>query len=184
MAWSFFLLSACATEPAAAPAATAPAPAASPTRARPEGDAKTFEGTVGVTDVAFSGTESTVLTDVKANDKGALDHVVFTFEGALPGYHLAYLDSKPVHCASGEPLAVAGDAWLEVRFTPSAAHTAAGKPTLAFQELPFDFAAVRELQQVCDYEGVVTWVVGLKARNAYRVVERKDPPRLAIDIQR
>jgi hypothetical protein len=42
---------------------------------------------------------------------------------------------------------------------------------------------VKEIELSCDFEGEVSWVLGLSARKPYRVHELSDPARLVIDIQ-
>jgi hypothetical protein len=40
-----------------------------------------------------------------------------------------------------------------------------------------------QLEPTCDFEGEVSWVLGVKAPNRYRVLELKDPPRLVVDVR-
>lgn len=180
-----FLLAACAVEPAAAPAPkpgpSSPAPApASPAPA--DDEPKEFTGTTGVTDHPSTAEGTVILGEVRAMPRKTFDRAVFTFASQVPGYHVEYVDKPVIQCGSGEPVPVAGDAWLEVRFTPAAAHTAEGKPTVPFDEQPLRLDVMSEVQRICDFEGVVTWVIGVKSPNAYRVVEKQDPPRIMIDI--
>jgi len=76
------------------------------------------------------GTGSVQLSTVRAARQQGFDRVVFELAGeALPGYHPEYVDKPLIRCGSGEPTAVAGQGWLQVRFTGAVAHTQAGKPT-------------------------------------------------------
>lgn len=159
--------------------ATAPAPVTSTGAV----DGETFEGTIGIVEVARSGPVATMRL-VQATAEAGFDRVTFTFdEGAvLPGYHLEYID-KPAHdCGSGEAKLVAGEAWLEVRFYPANAHTEAGEPTIPFREQPLELPLLRELARTCDFEAVTTWVIGSAAPTAYRVQELTSPPRLLVDL--
>ena len=45
-------------------------------------------------------------------------------------------------------------------------------------------AEVLEVELTCDFEVVVTWVLGTKSPNRYRVLELSAPPRLAVDVRR
>lgn len=125
-----------------------------------------------------------VLQAVRTAAHPGFDRVVFEFDAsALPGYHIEYIDRPVRQCGSGDPVEMAGDGWLEVRMSPAYAHTETGKPTVAERERLPDLPVLRELESTCDFEAVVTWVLGVASPNAYRVLELADPPRLAVDVQ-
>ena len=183
MVWTL-VLAACSSGPTAAPPPP-PAPAEGVDPGARDAEPAAFAGTTGATDEPFTGEGTTQLEKVQAQVRDGFDRSSFTFSGALPGYHLEYVD-QPIQCGSGEPVAIQGTAWLSVRFSPSDAHTDDGKSTVGFTKLEpalLRLKQVEELQQICDYEGVVTWVLGVKARQPYRVVEKKDPPRLVVDVE-
>ena len=110
--------------------------------------------------------------------------IVFEFSEQVPGYHLEYVDEPVRQCGSGEPVPVAGDAWLEVRLHPAVAHTEVGAPTVAERDRPLGSPPFRQLTLTCDFEGYVTWVLGLAEPNRYRVATLDDPPRLVLDVRR
>ena len=93
--------------------------------------------------------------------------IVFEFDGPVPGYKVEFATSANA-CGSGQPVAVGGAAHIVVRFSPSAAHDAAGRTT-APSSVPGD-GAITEAKQTCDFEGVVGWVVGLTAQSPTGVV--------------
>jgi len=140
-----------------------------------------FEKTTGVVSVPREGYPR-LQTGVRAAAHAGFDRVVFEFEGGVPGYHLEYVDRPVRDCGAGEPRAIAGDGWLEVRMSPANAHTEAGKPTIAEREITPGLPNVREIERTCDFEAVVTWVIGTGSPNRYRVFELTDPPRLVVDI--
>ncbi|AUX26543.1 hypothetical protein SOCEGT47_071130 [Sorangium cellulosum] len=147
--------------------------------------ADTFEGTAGVTDKPRPDAKPSVLRDVRAAGHEHYDRVVFEFEGdTLPGYHVEYIDRPVRQCGSGEVTEVAGDGWLAVRMTPAAAHTEAGRATIPFRERKLALGVIEELERTCDFEGEVTWVVGVSSPNRYRVLELTRPARLVIDVKR
>jgi hypothetical protein len=94
-------------------------------------EAADFAGTAGITDKIFDVKGVAVLREVRAAAHPGFDRVVFEFEGQdFPSYHIEYID-KPVRaCGSGNVVPLKGDGWLEIRFTPAAAHTEEGKPTV------------------------------------------------------
>lgn len=167
-----------AAPPAAAPsqngAATATAPEVTPTREA---------WTTGDTEVVREGTSIT-MNGIRAAKNDGFDRIVFQFAGdALPGYRVEYIDPPAHHCGSGNPLEIAGDGLLEVSMSPTVAHDEEGNLTIASQELKPALPVVLELGQSCDFEGVVSFVAGVRAANGYRVLELKDPARLVIDVR-
>jgi hypothetical protein len=118
-----------------------------------------------------------------ARHEEGYDRVVFEFAAtALPGYHIEYIDRPVRKCGSGDPTAVAGDAWLEVRFSPADAHTQAGVPMIRERERTVSLEVLRELELTCDFEAVTSWVLGVASPNKYRVLELQSPPRIVVDI--
>jgi hypothetical protein len=123
-----------------------------------------------------------VLHDVRAAGQQGFDRVVFEFEGEdVPGYRVGYVD-KAIQCGSGEPVELAGKAFLEVRMTPAQAHTEAGAPTVRNREWRLDLPVVKEIESICDFEADVTWALGLGSRKAFRVQTLENPARLVIDL--
>ena len=173
--------------PGASPAAgSAPVPAPSQVEPAPGSPAAPAtpdrSWTAGITSVERSA-KPVQLADVRAARNDGYDRVVFEFRDAVPGYHLEYVDSPVRDCGAGEPRAIAGDAWLEVRLFPALAHTEAGVPTIVERERALSLPIVRELELTCDFEAVVTWVLGVASPHRYSVLELNDPPRLVVDIQ-
>jgi hypothetical protein len=125
-----------------------------------------------------------LLTDVRSARHAGFDRIVFEFgSGSPPGYHLEYIDKPVRQCGSGEVTTIAGDGWLEVRFEPADAHTPSGAPTIAKRDQKVDLEVVKELEQTCDFEAQVTWVLGVRRPNKYRVLALNQPVRLVVDVQ-
>lgn len=181
-----------APSPANSSAAVAPASPAGSSPAMPTGGtpppeksaaplAAPFAGTAGISELKREG-EPRLLRSVRAADNVGYDRVVFEFADGIPGYHVEYVDKPVRDCGAGEVKPVAGDAWLEVRFYPANAHTEQGEPTVEERELHPALPVVREVERTCDFEGVVTWVIGTASPNRYRAFELASPPRLVVDI--
>jgi hypothetical protein len=147
-------------------------------------DIAEFAGTTRITDKKNEIKSVAVLKEVRAARHENYDRVVFEFEGAeLPGYHIEYID-KPVRaCGSGNVVPLKGDGWLEIRFYPARAHDENGQPTIKNREQNPNFQIIKEMKSTCDFEAVVTWVMGVSSPNEYRVLELKNPTRLAVDIK-
>lgn len=143
-----------------------------------------FEGTDGVVDRSAHEHEIALLREVRSAKHGEYDRVVFEFDGStLPGYHVEYIDSPVRKCGSGAVTSVAGDAWLEIRMHPANAHTDTGQPTVSDRERHVNNPVLKELEMTCDFEGYVSWVLGVSAPNRYRVLELTNPARLVLDVK-
>jgi len=138
---------------------------------------------VGTAEQASAAAGSGLLIDVRSARHEGFDRVAFEFAQARPGYHVEYIDKPVRRCGSGEVTAMAGDGWLEVRFHVAEAHTPSGAPTIAMREQRPALTLVKELEQTCDFEGYVTWVVGVSRPNKYRIITLANPDRIVIDIE-
>jgi hypothetical protein len=126
-----------------------------------------------------------VLRDVRAGEHEGFDRVVFELAGdQAPGYHVEYKDKPVRQCGSGLEAEVAGQRWLEVRLSPAQAHDEAGKATIKDRERKPKLGVIQELELTCDFEGQVTWVLGVSSPNKYRVLELSKPARIVIDVKR
>lgn len=143
----------------------------------------TNEWTAGIIDTPNFLDRPAVLKDVRIGEHDDWDRIVYEFEGnRLPGYHLEYIDRPIRRCGSGEVVPIEGPGWLQVHFYPARAHTEAGKATLTDRRKNPDLPVLDEAALVCDFEGVLEWVLGLKGPNRYRVLELADPTRLVVDV--
>ena len=172
--------------PAEAPADPPPLPAAAPAAAPPDSTEWTI-GTLSAPSTVTGGPPPVpVLTALRAGVHPEYERVTFELAGAagLPGYRLEYVD-RPLHdCGSGEPTYPVGDAWLEIRLEPAAAHTEEGRPTLGARDLRIDHPLLQRVYRTCDFEAVVTHVLALSEPNPFRVIRLADPPRIAVDVRR
>ena len=89
-----------------------------------------------------------------------------------PGVRVEYVD-KPTQDASGAPVQVAGAAKLQVRFSPASGADLTGETPVTTYTGPAtvqgDGGAVQEVVRSGDFEGVLTWVVGISSKAKFRV---------------
>lgn len=111
------------------------------------------------------------------------DRIVFEVEGGPPGVHVEYVDRPVRTCGSGEALYPEGDGFLEVRLDGARAHTEAGDPTVSHARQVHGLPAIRETVPTCDFEGMVTWVLGVAGPEPYRVFRLRDPARVVVDVR-
>jgi hypothetical protein len=125
------------------------------------------------------------LTAVRAARQESVDRVVFEFTEQVPGYSVAYTP-KPIAGTSGKEVAVAGTAALVVRMESASGvdlstgfkETYTGPKKLQ----PAGTQAVKEVAQIEDFEGVLSWVIGVEGERPFRVSTLTSPARLVIDV--
>jgi hypothetical protein len=122
-----------------------------------------------------------LLVGVRAAHHSGFDRIVFQFSGAVPvRRQVGYVD-RLIADASGRPVRVSGRAILRVSFYPAAAHDTAGHATAATRTafaLPNIMVAVRS----GDFEGVVSYGIGLAKRTSVHLFTLTRPSRIVIDI--
>ncbi len=160
---------------------TAAAGAATDTNRAGQSAAPPFSGTAGVSERSGSGMP-VLLEAVETGRHEGYDRVVFRFAERVPGYHIEYVDRPVRACGSGEPVPLAGDAWLEVRLAPAQAHDDAGRPTIQARRQSPGLPNLEALVLTCDFEADVSWVLGLARPSRYRVLTLRSPARLVVDV--
>jgi hypothetical protein len=125
--------------------------------------------------------ESPTLVDVRAGRHPGFGRVVFEFRGAVPEHRIDYVDQL-VQDGSGNPVAVAGAADLEVVFEGANAHDVDGTPTVSPRRFSPGLPAVKELAQVGDFEAVVSYGIGVDSERPITVSTLSGPSRLVVDV--
>jgi hypothetical protein len=162
-----------------------------------EGPAQTASGCQplvgGTTDpTSFKGPEETLfLTDVRVEGRDCTDRVTFGFRDdatAPPGYDIKYAATSQgvFEDTAGNPIEVAGQAFLIVALTPVMTADVSGGSTDKTYTGPNRIkgegtSSVQEVVKTDDFESVVTWVIGLDREQPYAAKATKT--QLVIDIQ-
>jgi hypothetical protein len=129
------------------------------------------------------------LVNVRAGQHDCYDRLVLDLAGPAAGYRVGYVPTVTGQ-ATGDPLTLAGGAFLEVVVRTSAYDPATGAPTYTPAD-PNNLVAAdgwRTLRQVAwggSFEGYTTIGVGVRARLPFRVFVLPGPDagsRLVIDI--
>lgn len=113
----------------------------------------------------------------------AYDRVVFDVDRGEPKATIGYVETPVQACGSGTPLQPEGAAALQIRLLGAQAHTDAGEATVAHSREAHDQPAILETLPTCDFEGEVTWVLGLDDEVPFRAFWLQDPLRLVVDVQ-
>ena len=121
------------------------------------------------------------LVSVETAERDGYDRVLFTFEGPMPGYQVRYVPR--VTDAAGRRLPLRGAAFLEVAFEPARARGPDGQPTFSAGTLTPGSPALRQVRFAGDFEGQVSFGLGVAARGGFRVSELRNPTRVAVDVR-
>jgi hypothetical protein len=163
--------------------ATAPAP---PTSTEPLPGADTTP----VSSAATAG-DTALLERLAVGRHEGFDRVVFQFRGdGLPGYRIEYASPPFAEDGSGNPVSVAGNAFVVVRMEPASGfdlNTGEGvtvyRGPKRLQGSAAGAAAVKELVRTGDFEAVLTWTIGLDAKVPFLVTTASSPARLIVDFR-
>ncbi|MGI8925693.1 MAG: AMIN-like domain-containing (lipo)protein [Tepidiformaceae bacterium] len=116
-------------------------------------------------------------------EEGGWERFVFEFAGTfLPPATVEYVTAAS-ECGSGAAVTLPGTAILQVRFGQAVAHNDAGQVTVNTLNLSGPGNTILRARQTCDFEAVVIWALGLKAKQNFKVTTLQNPVRLVIDIK-
>ncbi len=137
---------------------------------------------------AAEGDGTSLLSDVRLGVHDGYERITFEFTGASrPGYRIEWVDGPITADGSGEPVEVAGDAYLEVVMQPASGFDMeTGVPTYTEDDrIPTvkGNVVLADLVRTGDFEAVLTWVAGAKRRVPFAVTTLTGPTRLVIDLQ-
>jgi hypothetical protein len=126
------------------------------------------------------------LTAVRVAHQPGFDRIVFEFApqaggvAHIPAYTVSRQASAQfVKDPSGQPVTMRGSAGLRIVF-----HGASGaiSYTGSRDQTP-NLPVVQEVEQLGDFEAVLSWGAGLSRASCLRVLELSTPTRLVIDVQ-
>jgi hypothetical protein len=134
----------------------------------------------------------TNLVDVRVGSHAGYDRITFEFRAprpnpggktGIPRYAIRAAQPPFTHDGSGEPLAVSGNAFVDLVFHGATGVDLEYQPTYhgpAVLRPRFDI--LREAVRSGDFEATLGWVLGLERRTCWNVLELHDPDRVVIDL--
>jgi len=119
------------------------------------------------------------------------DRVVFQFRGdGHPAYRVEYIEPPLKEDGSGNPVDVAGTAFVVVRMEPASGFDLnTGEGTLVYkgprriEGSTAGTSVVKEIVRTGDFEAVLNWAIGLEEKVAFRVTTAAAPARLIVDFR-
>ena len=153
-------------------------------------DCQPLSGATTDTQKGEGPTETMFLTGVDVNALECSDRVVFGFRedaSQAPGYEIKYEDASHAifEDTAGNPIEVAGEAFLIVALTPVMTADVSGETTEKTYSGPNRIPgegsnSVQEVVKTDDFESVVTWVIGLDEQQPFTTKATKS--QLVIEI--
>jgi hypothetical protein len=122
------------------------------------------------------------LVAVRVGRHQGFDRVVLELRGSPPGYNVRYVP-QVVQDGSGRPVPLAGSAFIQVVLNANAHELDTGAPTWTGpQRISAGFPALKQVAFAGDFEGYVTFGLGLGQRTGFRVLALRDPSRIVVDV--
>jgi len=120
-------------------------------------------------------------TAARAAEEAGYDRFVLQFDAIVPRYEVKR-QAKPVFTsgASGQVVTLSGTNGVLVSvFSATGGTTFTGSTDLIHPE----FQVLKEAREIQDFEGIVSWGLGLSKPTCVRVFVLSDPARLVVDLQ-
>jgi hypothetical protein len=125
-----------------------------------------------------------MLVAIRTGSHDGYDRVVLEFRNDLPSWRVGYVDE--VASESGATVPLEGAARLFVDVNPAWAHDQNTPPYEATytgpRSLTPGYPTLRQVRFVDEFEGHLTFGIGLQRQVGFRVLELRGPSRLAIDV--
>src|SRR5215218_9633803 len=121
------------------------------------------------------------LVGIRAFHRPGVDRVVFELRGGLPARRTATYVDRLISDGRGRSLRIAGRAILQVSMELADAHDATG--STAPGRLAFALPNVLTVVRSGDFEGVVSYGIGLAKRTPFTVSTRTGPSRVVVSIR-
>ena len=123
----------------------------------------------------------TQLWQVRPANDGSFDRIVFDERFSPSGYNVRYV-KHVIADASGKRVHVDGRFFLSVSISGTSTSGAAGTPTNVHNVYTPGLPEVVQIKKTGEFEDVVSFGIGLRHRNGFRVFVLHAPLRLVVDI--
>lgn len=130
---------------------------------------------------AFVGQGPQLIDAVRTGTHAGYDRLTIEFKNGLPETVEVrpQTDTKFMTDPKGDTVTLAGQVGLRVKIYSADAHTAYSGPT----DIKTGYSGLLEVRQLGDFEGYVTYGLGLSGPGCYTATILTNPTRLVIDIQ-
>ncbi len=134
--------------------------------------------------VSAATTPPTALVAIRSAEHATFDRVVFQFRGRTPGYDIRYVDAVRED-PGGDSVRLRGRAFLRVVFRDaSLAEQGISAPPYYTDGAATGMSSLKDLRKAGDFEGYLSFGVGLDHRAGFRVLALTGPSRVVLDVVR
>ncbi len=124
------------------------------------------------------------LVEVRLAGHDGFDRLVLEFADRVPGYTVGYRPPPAQADGSGAEIPLPGaNASYMSRSPPQPVGMTTRETYFGSTTVTGGTASVTEVKAAGDFEAVLNWVAGLRAKVPFRVLVLDGPPRLVIDFQ-
>jgi hypothetical protein len=124
-----------------------------------------------------------IQTDARVGTHSGFDRFVIEFSGnVVPEWNIEYITEPALTCGEGAPVTVAGAAALQITLPQTSIADDEGQLTIPARQFTPGFPMLREAREICGFEGMAIWLLGLQSQQPFRVFELTSPARLVIDV--
>lgn len=120
------------------------------------------------------------LFNVVAACHPTFDRFVVRARSATPGYDVRYV-GRIVADGSGRPVPLRGTKRIRVVIRQARGHTPGGTNLLPGVSTP-NCSNLRQIKKAGDFEGIVSFGLGLRRKTGFRVFRLTSPTRIVIDV--
>jgi hypothetical protein len=120
------------------------------------------------------------LSGIDTGCHATFDRFVIHIASGMSGYDVRYV-SRVVADPSGNPVPLQGSKRIRVVVHPARGHTTAGANLLPATLTPL-CPNLRQVKRAGDFEGVVSFGLGLARKTGFRVFRLTGPTRIVVDV--
>lgn len=144
-------------------------------------------GLVGVVATADAAAKTAQVTNLRTGGHSGYDRVVIDYKGKKPTVKVTIVDSL-YSCGKGDKLTIPGDKIVKIDLTPAQAHNQKGQNVYTgpgrLSTTNYNLASVKGVRMACDFEGHVTFGIGVKNFKKVSWTSMSDPKRIVLDVKR
>lgn len=145
-------------------------------------------GVVGIAGTAGASHNSiATVTNLRAGGHSGFDRVVLDYQGAQPVARVKFVPALYA-CGSGEKLTLPGNRILQIDLTPARAHRNNGSNAYVgpgrLSTSSIGLTTVKGVRMACDFEGHVTFGIGVQNAKGFTTAALANPNRFYVDIKR
>ena len=131
--------------------------------------------------IALALTATPVIREIRAASHVGFDRVVFEFDGPLPARRDVSFVPEIIADGSGLPVPIVGKALLSVSFSHATNHDDNGT-VFTPERITMGLPNVIQVVRSGDFEGVLSFGIGLVKRQPFNVFTLLNPSRVVIDV--